>query len=275
MSRPSTILLLSDNVGSEYIGRIEQGVAGALQSSRFTLVSHNIYGTSETVADLIGRQSYAGIVLTAPLADDRGVIARIEALSIPFVRIAPLLDLDRGSIVTMDEFDAARAITEHLLQRGHRQIGFVKGPREHLVSIRRFNGFASALGGHGLRVDPALVVLGDFSRASGREQGAALLAKRPSAIFASNDEMAIGVLEAARARGIDVPGDLSVVGFDGDLAASRVQPPITTIRQPLGEMGAAAAQILVDRIERPGSGSENAEVRFELVERASVGALAA
>ncbi len=275
MSRPSKILLLSDNVGTEYIARIEQGVARALQPSRFTLASRNIYGTSEKVADLVGDPVLAGIVLTAPLADDRPAIARIEALSLPFVRIAPLLDLDRGNIVTMDEFDAARAITEHLLQRGHRRIGFVKGPREHLVSIRRFNGFASAMGGHGLKVDPEMVGLGDFSRASGREQGAALLAKRPSAIFASNDEMAIGVLEAAKARGIDVPADLSVVGFDGDVAASRANPPITTIRQPLGEMGAAAAKILLEKIERPTSSANNAEVHYELVERASVSALAA
>ncbi len=275
MSRPSKILLLSDNVGTEYIARIEQGVARALQSSRFTLASRNIYGTSEKVADLVGDPALAGIVLTAPLADDRAAIARIEALSLPFVRIAPLLDLDRGNIVTMDEFDAARAITEHLLQRGHRRIGFVKGPREHLVSIRRFNGFASAMGGHGLKVDPDMIGFGDFSRASGREQGAALLAKRPSAIFASNDEMAIGVLEAAKARGIDVPADLSVVGFDGAVAASRANPPITTIRQPLGEMGAAAAEILLEKIERPTSSANNAEVHYELVERASVSALAA
>lgn len=275
MTGTGKILILSDNVGREYVGRIERGVTGALQSSRFTPVPRNIYGTRVTVDELIADPMLAGIILTAPLADDRPTLSKVEARRIPFVRIAPLLDLDRGSVVSMDEFDAARAITEHLLQQGHRRIGFIKGPREHLVSIRRFNGFASAMGGHGLRVEPEMIALGDFSRASGREQAAALLAKRPTAIFASNDEMAIGVIEAARARGIDVPGDISVVGFDGDEAASRTNPPITTIRQPLGEMGEAAARILVEQIERPAKGAETAEVRFELIERSSVRKLAA
>lgn len=99
----------------------------------------------------------------------------------------------------MDEFDAARAITDHMLEKGHRRIGFLRGPREHLVSIRRYNGYAAALGGKGLRIDPGLIVQGDFSRESGRAQAAGLFAAKPTAIFAS-DGAGVGAADRAAAR---------------------------------------------------------------------------
>src|SRR5690606_7030481 len=133
--------------------------------------------------------TFGGIVLTPPLSDDRHVLSLIEARRLPYVRIAPLLDPDRGCTVIMDEYDAARAITAHLLDKGHRRIGFIRGPRIHLVSMRRFNGYANALGGRGLRIDQQLIVQGDFSRQSGRDLADKLFAAKPTAIFASNDEM--------------------------------------------------------------------------------------
>lgn len=274
MNVHNSILLLHDNVGAEYVSRIDKGAMSASSSNGFKLRSINLYGSDTKIADLIDEQGFAGIIITPPLSDDRAVIARIEALGVPFVRIAPMLDLDRGSIVTMDEYDAARAITDVLLKAGHRRIGFIKGPRQHLVSIRRFNGFANALGGHGLRVDAGLIVEGDFSRASGREAGERLLRAKPSAIFASNDEMAIGVVEAARALGIPVPGDLSLVGFDGNSAAERCNPPITTIRQPLGEMGEAAVRILARRIRQGDRSRAREEIPYEVMQGKSVSAFA-
>ena len=141
----------------------------------------------------------------------------------------------------MDEYDAARAITDLLLRKGHRRIGFVRGPKVHLVSMRRYNGYANALGGKGLRIDPTLVVQGDFSRQSGREQAATLFAARPTAIFASNDEMAVGIIDAAQAAGIAIPGDISLAGFDDNAIARTVRPRLTSVRQPLEEMGEAAS----------------------------------
>ena len=186
------------------------------------------------------------------------------------MRISPLLDLDRGSCVLMDEYDAARAATDLLISKGHRRIGIMRGPRVHLVSMRRYNGYANALGGKGLRVDPALVAQGDFSRQSGREQAGKLFAAKPTAIFASNDDMAAGIIDAAKDAGIDIPGAISLVGYDDNAVASSVRPRLTTVRQPLEKMGEAAGRKLLNLIRQPGKPAETAIVPYEIVERESV-----
>ena len=116
--------------------------------------------------------------------------------------------------------------------------------------MRRYNGYANALGGKGLRIDPALIVHGDFSRQSGREQAAALFAAKPTAIFASNDDMAAAAISVAHRRGLDVPRDLSVVGFDDSSAATTVWPELTTINQPIEAMTNTAIEVLVRGIRR-------------------------
>jgi LacI family transcriptional regulator len=264
------ILLLFDNIGKEYVSRIQSSVNRAAGAHGVQGVSENIYGTTRAVNDCLDDSGGAGVILTPPLSDDRHVLGLVEARRLPLVRIAPLLDPNRGSSVSMDEYDAARAITEHLLEAGHRRIGFIRGPRTHLVSMRRNNGFAAALGGKGLRIDPSLVVQGDFSRESGRTEGARLLSARPTAIFASNDEMAIGVIEAAMEAGIRVPEELSVVGFDDNAVAKTIRPRLTTVRQPLEEMGEAACRILVERISNPARAAAHETVPYQVMVRESV-----
>jgi LacI family transcriptional regulator len=270
MNARTRILLLFDNNGTEYVSRIEEGATRWGRTSGFPVQAENLFASGKSITEFLESDALAGIVLTPPLSDDRHALSLIEARGLPFVRIAPLLDPDRGSTVVMDEYDAARAITDLLLQRGHRRIGFVRGPRVHLVSMRRYNGYANALGGKGLRVDPALIVHGDFSRQSGREQAATLFKARPTAIFASNDEMAVGVIEAANAAGIAIPGDISLAGFDDNAIARTVRPRLTSVRQPLEEMGEVACQILVDRIRHSARGNQHKQVPFQIVERESV-----
>ena len=262
------ILVLFDNNGHEYVSRIHEG-ARRLGQSGFRVQAENLFLTRKPIEQVLDDPTIAGIVLTPPLSDDRHVLSLIEARKLPYVRIAPLLDPDRGCTVIMDEYDAARAICAHLLDKGHRRIGFIRGPRVHLVSMRRFNGYANALGGKGLRIDPSLIVEGDFSRQSGRDLAGKLFAK-PTAIFASNDEMAIGVIEAARVANIDIPRDISLVGFDDNAAARTVRPRLTSLRQPLEEMGEAACKILADRIRQPSRRNDHVEVPFQIVQRDSV-----
>jgi LacI family transcriptional regulator len=270
MNARARFLLLFDNNGNEYVSRIKDGASRFGQSSGFPVQAENLFGTGKSVADLLESDPPAGIVLTPPLSDDRHVLNLIEERRIPYVRIAPLLDTDRGSTVGMDEYDAARAITDLLLQKGHRRIGFVRGPNVHLVSMRRYNGYANALGGKGLRIDPALIVQGDFSRQSGRDQAPKLFAAKPTAIFASNDEMAVGVIEAANSAGIDIPGDISLAGFDDNAIARTVRPRLSSVRQPLEEMGEVACQILVDRLRNPARANQHKQVPFEIMARESV-----
>lgn len=268
-SRPR-ILLLFDNNGPEYVSRIKEGASRFGRSSGIPVEAENLFHSRKPISDFLGSDAPAGIVLTPPLSDDRHVLSLIEERGLPCVRIAPMLDTDRGCTVVMDEYDAARAITDLLLQKGHRRIGFVRGPRVHLVSMRRYNGYANALGGKGLRIDPALIVQGDFSRESGREQAPTLFAAGPTAIFASNDEMAVGVIEAANAAGIAIPRDISLAGFDDNAAARTVRPRLTSVRQPLEEMGEAACQLMADLLRQSRRTDKHKQVPFEIVERESV-----
>lgn len=270
MNFRTRILLLFDNPVNEYVSRIREGASRVARSTGFPVHAENLFSSSNPITEFLESDTVAGVVLTPPLSDDRHVLSLIDALGLPCVRIAPMLDPNRGSTVGMDEYDAARAITELLLKKGHRRIGIMRGPRNHLVSMRRFNGYANAMGGKGLRIDPTLVALGDFSRQSGREQAATLFAAKPTAIFASNDEMAVGIMDAARAVSIAIPGDISLVGFDDNAIARTVRPRLTSVRQPLEEMGEAACQLLVDRIRHSSRTDQHQQVPFEIMERESV-----
>ena len=214
MSTAKTILLLSDNPGEDYVSRVRMGLERTCKPSGLDVEAINVYGRGTKAADVLRGSEHAGIVLTPPLSDDRPLLSIIEARSVPMVRIAAILDPDRGNIVSMDEFAAASAIVGILTDRGHRRIAILRGPQSHLVSLRRYNGYANALGAKGLRVDQSLVAKGDFTRESGKREAPALFAAKPTAIFASNDEMAAGVVDAANDAGIAIPGDISLVGYD-------------------------------------------------------------
>lgn len=274
MTTHARILLLFANNGKEYVSRLQSATVRFGHALGFRVDSESTAQSGRDIAAILAQDPPAGIILPPPYADDRHVMSVIEDHRIPYCRVSPMLDLDRGSTVITDEYEAARAITDHLLEKGHRRIGFVRGPRSRLVSMRRYNGYANAIGGKRLRLDPALIVQGDFSRESGREQARTLFAARPTAIFASNDEMAAGVVDAAGAAGIAIPGDISLVGFDDNAIAKTLYPRLTTVRQPLEEMAETACQFVVNRIRNPGKGVEHAEAPFQIVERESVAAVA-
>jgi LacI family transcriptional regulator len=163
------------------------------------------------------------------------------------------------------------AATEHLLGLGHRRIGAIAGPGDYLCSRARIDGYRTALERAGVPFDPSLIRHGNFYHEGGFACGAELLAlpEPPTAIFAGSDQHAFGVFEAARQRGLRIPQDLSVVGFD-DLPVTRwVSPPLTTVRQPLAEMGRAAAQMLGELIEGVPLRSSRVELSTELIVRDS------
>jgi len=168
------------------------------------------------------------------------------------------------------------AATEHLLGLGHRRIGAITGPGDYLCSRARADGYRSALEREGIPFDPELVRNGDFRHEGGFQWGGELLdlADPPTAIFAGSDQQAFGVYEAARQRGMRVPQDLSVVGFDDLPVARWVSPPLTTVRQPLAEMGRAAAQMLGELIEGAPLPSTRVELATELIVRESTAARA-
>jgi LacI family transcriptional regulator len=155
--------------------------------------------------------------------------------------------------VRIDDFHAAREMTAHLIEQGHTRIAFIKGQPTQTASAQRLDGFQAAMDDAELEVDPALVIQGYFSYKSGLEAAEKLLARKrlPTAIFASNDDMAAAAISVAHRRGLDVPRDLSVVGFDDTPIATTVWPELTTVRQPIAAMAEAAIKLLLLKIRRP------------------------
>jgi LacI family transcriptional regulator len=213
------------------------------------------------------------ILVTSELTGSQ--LDQLRGAGIPLVVVDPVnpppADLPS---VGATNWTAGLAATEHLLGLGHRRIAAIAGPADYLCSRARIDGYRSALERAGAGFDPALVRHGDFHHEGGFRRGAELLRLpgRPTAIFAGSDQQAFGVYEAARQAGLRIPQDLSVVGLDDLPVARWVSPPLTTVRQPLAEMGRVAAQMLGELIAgltlRPG----RVELSTELIVRESTAA---
>lgn len=262
--------MLFDNTNRDYVTRLHSGASRHAGGAGLKLAMENIDVSRRKAEEVVSEGDIGGVILTAPLCDDRHLMLQIEKLGLPFARIASMLDPGRGITVSMDEYEAARTVTSVLLEAGHRRVAIIRGPRSHLSSMRRYNGFVAALGSKGLKPEADLVVEGDYTRESGAEVAKKLLSAKPTAIFASNDNMALGLSEAARRAGISMPQELSLVGFDDDPFAKTMNPPLTSIRQPLEEMGAKACEMLAAAMSGKGAAKGHAEVPFQLVERQSV-----
>jgi len=232
----------------------------------------------EEIAELIDRSRVDGVILSPPLCFDKRILEIIREKATPCVRIAgtPARDLDLR--VYVDNFAGAYEITDYLISLGHENIAIVNGPSDFVASALRHEGFAAAMRDHGLELPDCNLKNGKFDVQSGNISGRALLRldDRPTAIFATNDEMAAGVLAAAQESQIRVPDQLSVVGFDDAPIARSVWPKLTTIHQPLRAMGEESVELL-DRYIRQISGETDEKVQpsvlldYELIVRQSTG----
>jgi LacI family transcriptional regulator len=190
-----------------------------------------------------------GLILAPPMSDNLALLKLLSDAGIPCVRISPGSSAEALAEVTMDDESAASELTAYLIGLGHRRIGFIRGDVTHAVTPLRLAGHLSALRAAGIPEDSALITTGDFQFRSGLDAAEQLLALEdpPTAIFASNDDMAMGAVVAAHRRGLLVPADLSVAGFDDSPMASLVWPQLTTVRQPVVEMARTAVDLLVAR----------------------------
>ncbi|MBN2309337.1 MAG: LacI family DNA-binding transcriptional regulator, partial [Candidatus Hydrogenedentes bacterium] len=186
------------------------------------------------VLRLIDEGSVDGLLLLPPYGRENGVTEELVGRGVPFVRVdPPSLNEPWPSVFATNRQGAAQ-MAEYLVSNGHRRIGFITGELGWWLSRERLAGFQEVVARHGLDADPELTRQGDFTFESGVVQGRHLLRmeRRPTAIFASNDEMASGVLHVAHQMGLGVPGDVSVAGYDDITWARRMWPPLTTVRQP-------------------------------------------
>ncbi len=272
-AKSGQIALIYDNHSPYYMFQIQTGCWDYCRAHGIRLLAQPVdvadSQVGEQVRGLVTETHVDGIILSSPVTDCDPVLRALEALDIPFVRISPGTNHALTSSVFMDDAQAADDMTTHLINHGHRRIGFIKGHPNHMASDDRLFGYRRALDRAGLAFDPVLVCDGEFDFDSGVRGGNLLmdLPQRPTAVFASNDDMAAGVLAVAHDRGINVPGELSVAGFDDTTLARTVWPPLTTIHQPMAELARTATEILI-----AGGDINHRRLPHTLIERASVAA---
>lgn len=249
------IALIYTNPSSAYLGELLIGaLRGAARTATQLVIDtwDNYNAETQRGAARALAKSVAGAILPPPLCESRAVVSELISGGIPVVAIASARFNQEISCVRIDDFRASQDIAEHLIALGHTRIGYIKGHPNQTASARRFEGFQAALGAAGMNVDHTLVQQGYFTYRSGLEAAEKLLGHRrpPTAIFASNDDMAAAVVSVAHRRGLDVPRDLSVVGFDDTSAATTVWPELTTIHQPIASMADSAIDVLLRDIRR-------------------------
>ncbi len=225
------------------------------------------------ILGLLNKKHIDGLILTPPCDNDVELLRQLEQDKTPFVRLTPADPSSNLPYVAAEDRNGAREMTEYLLRLGHRDIGFVLGDPDHHASRDRFEGFRGALRNKGVQLNPTWLGRADFTFEGGLRAGAELLARapRPTAIFACNDESAAGVLVAAHERGLRIPEDLSVVGFDDFPSARKTYPALTTVRQDLAEISSQATRLLFDLIHRRSPAEIHICVPTKLVIRESAG----
>lgn len=222
--------------------------------------------------------SIQALIVVPPLSDDPHFIDTLERTGISFVRVSPTLDEYKGLGVGMDDASAACEMTEYLLDLGHEDVAIIKGPPDHIASRLRFSGYQRAYEKRGKTLDDSAVLSGDFTYLSGMEATRVLLAREtpPTAIFACNDDMAAGAIAAAHQAGLNIPEDISIVGFDDTENAASMWPPLTTIRQPIRDMARSAILLLENAFEDWDSPdqaeSDKRILDYELIVRGSAAA---
>jgi LacI family transcriptional regulator len=250
-SRSFLIALFLDNPSAAYVSDVQRGAVTRCREAGYHLVVEPLDSAARDAGDLV-RATMAtlrpdGAILSPPVGDRPLILEALTEMRAPYVRMAPDGDIDRAPYVYMDDHQAAYEMTRHLLTLGHRDIGFIIGHPDHGASHQRMDGFMQAMREQGVSVAKERVEQGFFSFQSGYEAAERILgrASRPTAVFASNDDMALGVLAVAHRFGLAVPTDLSVAGFDDTPAATTIAPQLTTVRQPTFAMANAAADMLI------------------------------
>jgi LacI family transcriptional regulator len=243
--------LLYANPSAAYLSQFLIGALHAARSAGVHLVIESCESEdADEQAEVTRRfatSDVEGVILPPPLSESQPILVELEAAEIPVVTVALGTPREDGLNVRIDDHAAAVEMTRYLLDLGHRNIGFIKGHPNIIASHDRYRGFCDALAEGGLDPTKAPVEQGYFSYRSGLTAGERLLSRGdpPTAIFASNDDMAAATVSVAHRRGLIVPDDLSIVGFDDTALATSVWPELTTVKQPIAAMAEAAVELLI------------------------------
>lgn len=270
------IAVMVPDLGTDYIGEILRGVDAEVSRAGYDLLlytTHRREVTEQRIIANIAQGMAEGTLIVLP-RNPGAYLLSLRSRNFPHVLIDHQGIDEQGPAVGATNWQGAFHATEYLIQLGHKRIGFITGSMDLGSARDRLAGFQAALRTHHLQFDPALVFEGDFHQPDGFAGANHLLSLPcpPTAIFASNDVMAMSVIDAIRSRGLRCPEDVSVMGFDDIHHAAFTYPALTTVRQPLEKMGQVATQMLLDYLKGSSTPMRRIELPTELVIRDSCAA---
>jgi len=270
----SVIGLLISDITNPFNAEAVRGVEDAAQKHGYGVILCNtdeIYEKEAFYAEFLSTHRVAGAIVTSAMLQDP-IIARLHQ-KLPMLLLSRIMNEIDINYVACDDFEGGKIAVEHLIDLGHKRIGFIGGPRDTAPCSSRFLGYRQALKDHKLSYRKAWVDFGRFDHKSGYQLGCELLRKknRPSAIFAASDFIAIGVMEAAAEAGLAIPEDLAIVGYDNVFIGALSQIQLTTVSQSIRKMGNLAAESLFKIIDNPGLPPVQITIPSQLVIRGSCG----
>ena len=275
--RSYTIALFYDGDLSSYIAGLQLGMIEACAPLHYELILHPcdiaVEPPGKDLRKFLSQTAVDGVVVTPPLCDNPQLGSALRRMGTPHVLISPQ-DHYRSPQVYFMEHQAAYDLTNHLIGLGHRRIGFIKGDPAHSSSHARYKAYKDALRDAGIKLDARIVSEGSFSFRSGVSGARGILGepRPPTAIFASDDDTAAGVIHYAHEAGIRIPADLSVAGFDDTPISRYIWPTLTTVRQPIRRLGSTAARMLIDVLradKAPRMDSVATILEYEIIKRNS------
>lgn len=261
----------SSNLSNYLMGAFRQA---SLSGCQLLIEPSQAHPTAAQAVRKLVEAGVGAVILPPPLCDDPEILAFLAQERIAAVSFATAWPREGVPAVFIDDFEGARMMTQHLLDLGHVDIAFVRGDLAHSTAQRREQGFRETMAAAGVAVRDEYVADGGFSYRGGLEAARQLLGlrRRPSAIFAANDDMAAAISAVAHGLGLNIPADLSIAGFDDTSVATTVWPELTTIRQPIADMAASAVALAMDLTRSSAEPAGNVQAELQLIERASTAA---
>jgi LacI family transcriptional regulator len=271
--RSRVVGVLVPDLGTGYIGEIMRGIDDELDLAHYDMMLYTTHRREAKESGYVATLTQGmadGLLIVLP-RNPATFMQTLRQRNFPYVLIDHQGTNEQGHAVGATNWQGAYNAIEYLIKLGHQRIGFITGSMDLGCARDRLAGYQAALRTDHLPVDPELVYEGDFHQPEGYAGGNALLslANPPTAIFVSNDVMAMGVMDAVRSRGLRIPDDISILGFDDIPQAQNVRPALTTVRQPLEKMGRVATQMLLDLLSDPHKDVSRVELPTELIIRDS------
>ncbi len=269
--KTNVIGLLVPSLDNGYIGEVVSGADEELQRSNYNMMlytTHRYSGKEEAYVKSIYSGLTDGLLLIVPLTPVKYLEA-LQQQNFPYVLVDQSDVTGRSNIVDSTNWQGAYDATSYLIKLGHRKIAHITGLEGLQSAIDRLEGYKAALNDHDIPINEAYIRQGDFYGAKGYERTNELLelADCPTAIFAANDLMALGVIEAVRHHGLQIPQDMSIIGFDNIPQTLITYPKLTTVQQSLNQMGRVAVKLLLEQLENPDKPARRITLKTELMER--------